>query len=135
MQAPRRGQIEQLRVTAHFQEHRREFAQPCRFLGNPQGIGELAYIRNEKVARRQAGKTEKARRIRETRFRKSRADAYPQNGPSDMPSPGQSGHAQCETRGRAGVAGIRSVNFRQGGIGQATAQGNVETLGARSQRV
>lgn len=121
MQAPGRGEIERLWVAAHFQEHRGELAQPCSLLGNPQGIGELAHIRNEEVSRRQAGKAEEARCIRETRFRKSSADADPQNRPAGMPSPGQSGHAQRKTRGSAGVAGVRSVNLCQGGIGQAPA--------------
>jgi predicted Zn-dependent protease with MMP-like domain len=134
VQAPRRGEVEYSRAAPHFQENGREFAQPRGLFRDPQRVGKLADIGDEKIAGREAAKGEETRRIGETRFRESLAGADPQHGPPGMPLPDETGHAQREAGRGAGVAGVRAVDFGERGLGQAAAESGVETLCSRPER-
>lgn len=63
VQPARRREVEPLRIAAHFQENRRELAQPGGFLGDPQGVGKFMHIRDEQITRSKPAEGEKARRI------------------------------------------------------------------------
>jgi len=135
VQAARRGQVEYPLIAAHLQENGRKFAQPRGFFRHPQGVGDFAYVGDEKIARREAAEAQKARCIGEPRLRESLSRADPQHGSPRMPPPGQARHAQCEPGCRTGIARVAAMDFGERGIGQATAECDVQTLGSRPECV
>lgn len=129
VQPARRGEVELVRIAAHFQEDRGEPAQSGGFLRDPQGVGELLHIRNEQVARRQPAESEKPRRIGKTRLAEGFARADPQygGGAPCMTFAGKPGQRQRKAGGGACVAGVGAVDFGQRGLRQPAAECRVET--------
>jgi len=128
MQPARGGEVELLRIAANFEDNGRKSLQLGRLLRDPQRIDQLWRLGDQQVVRRDAEAGAQARRIRHARFVEdfSRADPQ-QRRPARRPRQQKSGQRQDKTAGRAGVAGLRAVDFRQRRKRQAAAKGGIET--------
>lgn len=134
MQASRRGQVEHARVAAHLQEHGGECAQPRSLFRDPQGVGKLAYVRDENVPRFKSTKGKKTGRIGEACFREDLTGADPEYRPSGIPLSGEACDAQREASHRACIAGVGAVDFGKRGLWQAAAKSVVEAPRSRPER-
>ena len=119
MQTAGRRKVEAGGIAADFQDHGAEILLPCRFLGDPQRIGNMLRAGAQKAA---GGKTEqpfKAGGVWKTRFAEEIRKAYPADDAfSPAPavgSPQQGEEAKGKTCRSSRVPRLKAVNFGERG--------------------
>ena len=86
VQAPRRDEVKSVRTASNFQQNCTESVEPCRLLGDPQHIGQLFGLGDQKTVRRKAETCRKPRRIRPAGLAKDfrRTDPQQRRGSLDF---------------------------------------------------